>query len=76
MVPSPFLHGATIYFFGVLHSRVHEFWARAQGTQMRERESGFPLHAIELFRDIPFPQADRKAASFQLLHLQMTGANP
>jgi len=29
------------YFFGVLHSRIHEVWARAQGTQLRERESGF-----------------------------------
>src|SRR5207244_3995110 len=28
------------YFFGLLHSRVHEVWARAQGTQVRERESG------------------------------------
>ena len=27
--------------FGVLHSRAHEVWARAQGTQVRERESGF-----------------------------------
>ncbi len=29
------------YTFGVLHSRVHELWARAMGTQLREVESGF-----------------------------------
>jgi hypothetical protein len=29
------------YFFGVLHSRVHEIWARRTGTQLREAESGF-----------------------------------
>jgi type II restriction/modification system DNA methylase subunit YeeA len=43
------------YFFGVLHSRVHEVWARAQGTQLRERESGFrytPTTCVETF---PFP---------------------
>lgn len=28
------------YFFGVLHSSIHELWARAQGTQLREVESG------------------------------------
>ncbi len=28
------------YFFGVLHSKVHEIWARRTGTQLREAESG------------------------------------
>src|SRR5581483_3637956 len=28
------------YFFGVLHSTIHERWARAMGTQLREAESG------------------------------------
>jgi type II restriction/modification system DNA methylase subunit YeeA len=32
------------YFFGMLHSRLHEVWARAQGTQLREVESALPLH--------------------------------
>ncbi len=43
------------YFFGVLHSRVHELWARRTGTQLREAESGFrytPSTCIETF---PFP---------------------
>ena len=29
------------YTFGVLHSRIHELWARATGTQVRDVESGF-----------------------------------
>jgi len=29
------------YFFGILQSRVHEVWTRAQGTQLRDVESGF-----------------------------------
>ena len=45
------------YTFGVLHSRFHEVWARAMGTQLREVESGFPLHSNHLFRDLPSPRA-------------------
>lgn len=44
------------YFFGVLHSRVHEIWARAQGTQVRERESGFRYTPTTCFETFPFPQ--------------------
>ena len=40
------------YFFGVLHSRVHEAWARATGTQVREVESGFRYTPTCLFRDL------------------------
>ena len=29
------------YFFGVLHSRLHEVWARAQGTQVRNAKAVF-----------------------------------
>jgi hypothetical protein len=43
------------YFFGVLHSRVHEVWARAQGTQVRERESGFRYTPTTCFETFPFP---------------------
>lgn len=52
------------YTFGVLHSRVHELWARGTGTQLREAESGFrytPTSTVETF---PFPQpsaADQEA---------------
>jgi len=29
------------YFFGVLHSKIHEVWSLSTGTQLREAESGF-----------------------------------
>jgi len=43
------------YFFGVLHSRAHEAWARAQGTQLREVESGFRYTPTSTFETFPFP---------------------
>src|SRR5207249_1571775 len=43
-------------FFGVLHSRFHEVWARAQGTQVRERESGFRYTPTSCFETFPFPE--------------------
>ena len=43
------------YFFGVLHSRLHEVWARAQGTQLREVESGFRYTPTSTFETFPFP---------------------
>ena len=43
------------YFFGVLHSKVHELWARRQGTQVRERESGFRYTPTTCFETFPFP---------------------
>ena len=43
------------YFFGVLHSRVHELWAWAMGTQLREAESGFRYTPTTTFETFPFP---------------------
>jgi len=43
------------YFFGVLHSRPHELWALRQGTQLRERESGFRYTPTTCFETFPFP---------------------
>lgn len=43
------------YFFGILHSKVHELWARAQGTQLREVESGFRYTPKSTFDTFPFP---------------------
>jgi type II restriction/modification system DNA methylase subunit YeeA len=43
------------YFFGVLHSRVHEVWARSTGTQLREAESGFRYTPTTCFETFPFP---------------------
>jgi hypothetical protein len=43
------------YSFGVLHSRVHELWARKQGTQLREASSGFRYTPTSCFETFPFP---------------------
>jgi type II restriction/modification system DNA methylase subunit YeeA len=43
------------YFFGILHSRIHELWARATGTQLREAESGFRYTPTSTFETFPFP---------------------
>jgi type II restriction/modification system DNA methylase subunit YeeA len=52
------------YFFGVLHSRLHEIWALAQGTQLREKESGFRYTPTTCFETFPFPEptAEQEAA--------------
>ena len=44
------------YFFGILHSRVHEVWARAQGTQLREEKSGARYTPTTSFETFPFPK--------------------
>ena len=44
------------YFFGLVHSRVHEVWARAQGTQLREVESGFRYTPSTCFETFPMPR--------------------
>jgi type II restriction/modification system DNA methylase subunit YeeA len=43
------------YFFGVLHSRLHELWARRKGTQLRDAESGFRYTPTTTFETFPFP---------------------
>lgn len=43
------------YFLGVIHSLVHEVWARAKGTQLREAESGFRYTPTTTFETFPFP---------------------
>ena len=44
------------YFFGVLHSHLHELWARSLGTQLREVESGFRYTPTSTFETFPFPE--------------------
>jgi hypothetical protein len=44
------------YFFGVIQTRIHETWAYAQGTQVRERESGFRYTPTTCFETYPFPE--------------------
>ncbi len=46
------------YTFGVLHSRIHDVWARATGSQLREEESGFRYTATSTFGTFPFPDVD------------------
>jgi hypothetical protein len=50
------------YFFGVLHSRVHELWARGLGTQLREVESGFRYTPTTTFETFPMPEPSPEAA--------------
>src|SRR5208283_1847776 len=43
-------------FFGILHSRPHELWSKAVGTQLRERESGLNYNVQSSFESFPFPR--------------------
>jgi methylase of polypeptide subunit release factors len=43
------------YFFGILHSCIHEIWVRRKGTQLREAESGSRYSPSETFETFPFP---------------------
>jgi type II restriction/modification system DNA methylase subunit YeeA len=45
------------YSLGVLHSSVHELWARRLGGQVREVESGFRYTPSTAFETFPFPRA-------------------
>ena len=42
------------YFFGVLHSRAHELWALAQGTQLEDRPRYTPTTCFQTF-PLPWP---------------------
>jgi hypothetical protein len=44
------------WFLGILQSRLHETWARSQGTQLRERESGFRYTPSSCFETFAFPE--------------------
>ncbi len=69
-------------FFGVLHSRIHEVWARAQGTQVRDRESGFRYTPSTCFETFPFPEAQAEyetaisAVAKELNELRENWLNP
>ncbi|MEO8275139.1 MAG: DNA methyltransferase [Thermoanaerobaculia bacterium] len=70
------------YEFGVLHSRLHEVWALAQGTQLREKESGFRYTPTTCFETFPFPLPANHvagaitAAAKQLDDLRRAWLNP
>ncbi len=44
------------YTFGVLHSRAHQLWALAKGTQLREIETGFRYTPTSTFETFAFPK--------------------
>jgi type II restriction/modification system DNA methylase subunit YeeA len=70
------------YFFGVLHSGVHELWARRLGTQLREVESGFRYTPTTTFETFPFPdpsdddRSEIAAAAEHLVALRNGWLNP
>ena len=70
------------YFMGVLHSRVHEVWARSQGTQVRERESGFRYTPTTCFETFAFPDPNKQqrddiaAAARELNAMRSNWLNP
>ena len=70
------------YTFGVLHSRVHELWARGTGTQLREVESGFRYTPTTCFETFPFPRPTEEqreaiaAAARDLVRLRNGWLNP
>jgi type II restriction/modification system DNA methylase subunit YeeA len=70
------------YTFGVLHSRVHETWALATGSQLREIESGFTYTPTSCFETFPFPRptAEQReaiaAAARRLVELRDGWLNP
>ena len=45
------------YFFGVLHSRPHELWALAQGTQLESRPRYTPTSCFQTF-PLPWPPGE------------------
>jgi type II restriction/modification system DNA methylase subunit YeeA len=61
------------FTFGVLHSRPHELWSRAMGTQLREAETGFRYTHTSTFMTFPFPRPSKKqeteiAAAAKAIH--------
>ena len=50
------------YFFGVLHSRLHELWALAQGTQLESRPRYTPTSCFLTF-PLPWPPGEEPTDS-------------
>ncbi|HVF48554.1 MAG TPA: DNA methyltransferase [Pyrinomonadaceae bacterium] len=68
------------YWFGILHSRIHEVWARIQGTQLREKESGARYTPTTCFETFPFPESSQESliaeAARELDELRQRWLNP
>jgi hypothetical protein len=71
-----------MFSFGILQSRFHEVWARAQATQVRERESGLRYTPKVCFETFVFPtataerEAEIAAAAEELNELRENWLNP
>jgi type II restriction/modification system DNA methylase subunit YeeA len=67
------------YFFGILHSKVHEIWALLLGTQLESRPHYTPTTSFETF-PLPRPSAEQHgtiaAAAKELDDLRQTWLNP
>lgn len=44
------------FAFGLLHSRIHEVWAVATGTQVREKKSGLRYTPTTCFETFALPE--------------------
>jgi hypothetical protein len=62
------------YFLGIIHSRYHEIWALAQGTQLREEESGFRYTPTTCFETFPFPFRDDLSGPLDNLEAELNAA--
>ncbi|MBN1343267.1 MAG: class I SAM-dependent DNA methyltransferase [Phycisphaerae bacterium] len=62
------------YFLGVLHSSIHELWARRMGTQLREAESGFRYTPTTCFETFPLPWAPGSEPQGDPIHKRISEA--
>jgi type II restriction/modification system DNA methylase subunit YeeA len=62
---------ADYFFFGVLHSHIHEVWALKQGTRLETRPRYTPTTCFETF---PFPFADDLAKQPENLEAELNAA--
>jgi hypothetical protein len=62
------------FFMGIVHSKFHEVWALAQGTQLREKESGFRYTPTTCFETFPFPFTDDLAELPENLEAELNAA--
>jgi type II restriction/modification system DNA methylase subunit YeeA len=70
------------YTMGVLHSKPHELWSRATGSQVRDAESGFQYTPTSCFETFPFPDPTAEMrgrigeAALRLSHLREGWLDP
>ena len=62
------------YFFGVLHSKIHEVWSLRQSTQLREKSSGNRYTPTTAFETFPFPWPPGQEPTADPLYLAIADA--